>query len=275
MIALTATILAHRNLRAGRGDLRGAGKIAGVVGGLRLLGWVFGVHHALSAEEFLALGEAVGLALLLAAVAWVGYLAVEPHFRRHWPTQLVTWSRLLEGRVRDPMVSRHLLLGVLVALLFASIQGRVPNPSRYLSGVARLQTVAPNITSSLGLASLLALSHLVLRSRRLAVTVFVLLCFGLAWVGETALSGPLAGLGLAIVVTLAGPGLLLQAGLLPLVVVNVVALWVMTFPLTVDRSVWFFPDSMLTLGALLALTLWAFYHSLGGRPMFGEETDLD
>ena len=89
---------------------------------------------AASPEEFLALGEAVGLAFLLAAVPWVGYLAVEPHFRRHWPTQLVTWSRLLEGKVGDPMVSRHVLVGVLVALLAASIQGTVPSPDRYLSG---------------------------------------------------------------------------------------------------------------------------------------------
>ena len=32
---------------------------------------------------------------------------------------------------------------------------------------------------------------------------------------------------------------------------------------------------MLTLGTLLALSLWAFYHSLGGHPMFGDETDRD
>ena len=46
-------------------------------------------------------------------------------------------------------------------------------------GLARLQTVALTITTSLGLASVLALSHLVLRSRRLAVTAFVVLYFGL------------------------------------------------------------------------------------------------
>ena len=232
----------------------------------------------MSLEEFLALVEAVGLALVLAAVAWVGYLAVEPHFRRHWPTQLVTWSRLLAGRVRDPLVSRHVLLGVLVALLSASISqlvGATPSPARYLSGVARLQPVASAIPYSLALASLLALSHLVLRSRRLAVTAFVVLPFGLAWIVVTLFSGPLAGLGLAIVTTLAWPGLLLRAGLLPLVVLAVVLTWVTSFPLTLDRSVWFFPDSMLTLGALLALTLWAFYHLLGGQPMFGDETDGD
>ena len=62
---------------------------------------------------------------------------------------------------------------------------------------------------------------------------------------------------------------------MPLVVLVVVSNRVVTFPLTVDRSVWFFLDSMLTLGALLALTLWAFYHSLGGRPMFGDEPAAD
>ena len=125
-VPLAAALLAHRNLRAGRGDRRGAGKIAVVVGGLHLIGWLFRAHYAISPEQLFALGGAVGRALLWAAVAWVGYLAVEPHFRRHWPTQLVTWSRLLEARVGDQMVSRHLLLGLLAALLIVPVMGTPP-----------------------------------------------------------------------------------------------------------------------------------------------------
>jgi len=273
---LAAAVLAHRNLRAGRGDLRGASTIAGLVGGLRFLAWVFGVHHAVSLEEWGALGEAVGLALMTAAFAWVGYLAVEPHFRRHWPTQLVTWSRLLEGRVRDPMVGRHLLLGLLVGLLYGSTQlvagadadlGRV-----YDSGLARLVRVPFSITVGLVFASLPALLHFVLRSRRFAATALVVTMFGFTWLAGISI-GPLAGLGLAIAATIALPGVLLGAGLLPMVVTVLVSSWVQNYPLTLDRSVWFFPDSMVTLGVLLALSLWAFYHALGGQPMFGEEAD--
>ena len=177
LIPLAAALLAHRNLRAGRGDRRGASKIAVVVGGLSLLGWLFGVHHAMSPAEFLPLVSAVGTALLWAAMAWVGYLAVEPLFRRHWPKQLVSWSRLLEGRFRDPLVSRHLLLGILVATLLSTMSQALyfvfelsPSPDIYLLGFARLQAVGMSITIGLVLASLLAVSHFFLRRRRLSVT---------------------------------------------------------------------------------------------------------
>ena len=217
--------------------------------------------------------------MLWAAVAWVGYLAVEPHFRRHWPTQLVTWSRLLERRIGDPMVSRHVLLGVLAALLFSLMTLVIgippPVPDSYLSGVARLGGVGASIAGGLALVSLLAVAHFLLRHRRLSVTAFVVVFFGFAWIVQTTLSGPLRAFGLAIVLTLAIPVLLLRAGLLPMLVGTIVYDWLVLFPMTVDRSVWFFRDSMLTLGALLALTLWAFYHSLGGRPMFGDDAVAD
>ena len=53
----------------------------------------------------------------------------------------------------------------------------------------------------------------------------------------------------------------------------VVFFCLVNFPLTVDRSVWFFPDSMVTVGVLFATTMWAVYHSLGGHSLFGDEAE--
>src|SRR5262249_48993017 len=39
------------------------------------------------------------------------YMAFEPYVRRFWPQLLIGWSRLLSGRVRDPMVGREVLVG--------------------------------------------------------------------------------------------------------------------------------------------------------------------
>jgi hypothetical protein len=50
------------------------------------------------------------------AAMWVLYIALEPHMRRIWPTVMIGWSRLLAGHVRDPLVGRDILIGVLVAL---------------------------------------------------------------------------------------------------------------------------------------------------------------
>jgi hypothetical protein len=41
----------------------------------------------------------------------VFYLALEPYARRLWPRMLVAWSRLLQGRLTDPLVGRELLIG--------------------------------------------------------------------------------------------------------------------------------------------------------------------
>ena len=276
LVPLAAALLAHRNLRAGRGDRRGAGKIAAVVGGLSLLGWILGVHHAIGFEDLLALSGEVGLALLWAAIAWVGYLAVEPNFRRYWPRQLVSWSRLLEGRFGDPLVSRHVLIGLLAGLLFYLIFhfliGDLPIVEIPISGFVRLSGLGTSITGALGLVSLLAVSHFLLRRRRLSVVVFATLYFGYMMIALTILAGPLAALGIAILNTVLVLGVLLRVGLLPFVVMGIVGESLINFPLTVDRSLWFFPHSMATLGVLLAVTLWAFYHSLGGRPVFGDET---
>lgn len=55
-------------------------------------------------------------ALLIASIVWTFYAAVEPHVRRRWPQMLVGWSRLLDGRWRDPLVGRDLLVGSAVAV---------------------------------------------------------------------------------------------------------------------------------------------------------------
>jgi len=40
------------------------------------------------------------------------YLAVEPFVRRYWPDSLISWMRMVNGRLRDPLAASHLLVGV-------------------------------------------------------------------------------------------------------------------------------------------------------------------
>jgi hypothetical protein len=54
---------------------------------------------------------ATGKALTDALAAWTLYLALEPYARRVQPRYLVSWTRLLHGRVRDPLVGRDMLFG--------------------------------------------------------------------------------------------------------------------------------------------------------------------
>src|SRR5262249_50804084 len=68
-------------------------------------------HDADLQSEYLRLSEIVAFALLAATGIWILYMAFEPYVRRFWPQLLIGWSRLLSGRVRDPMVGREVLVG--------------------------------------------------------------------------------------------------------------------------------------------------------------------
>jgi hypothetical protein len=107
--------LAWRNLRHGRADRRGALRL-GVV--MMVLG--FGVQGALAVLSTPAARDQIfgftfdmlKWTLLLAAVASLLYLALEPEIRRRRPRAAVAWARLLRGSFRDPLVGRELLIGM-------------------------------------------------------------------------------------------------------------------------------------------------------------------
>jgi hypothetical protein len=109
---VASCLVARYNWNTGRGDTRGT---------LRLL--VFFTFAELAVyslpNNFAGLGNiggplwaALGDALVLA----LSYLALEPWARRQWPQAMVTWSRVLEGRLRDAAVWRDVLLGITCAI---------------------------------------------------------------------------------------------------------------------------------------------------------------
>jgi len=57
--------------------------------------------------------------VLLAAFIWLMYLALEPYVRRYSPDMLMSWSRLIGGRFRDPRVGRDILAGLCAGILIA------------------------------------------------------------------------------------------------------------------------------------------------------------
>jgi serine/threonine-protein kinase len=131
-VASAGVIAGVRNWVSGRGDRRGAFRLAVVVLVLRFAVWVFGGHHVPSAgREWLLLVIAVGKSLTDAAVAWCLYLAVEPYARRVHPRFLVSWTRLLRGRFGDPLVGRDALggaaLGTLFVLCFLNLHVLIPH----------------------------------------------------------------------------------------------------------------------------------------------------
>src|SRR5262249_12075059 len=71
-------------------------------------------HHVPIAlvEAGLLLGVG-GWAVVWGGFSWLAYVSFEPYVRRLWPHALVSWTRMLLGRFRDPLVGRDVLAGIL------------------------------------------------------------------------------------------------------------------------------------------------------------------
>ena len=89
-----------------------------------MLTWAFLTSHVASESELALLLLGASVALFLAGVCWLFYVALEPLIRRRWPDSLIAWTRLLSGRFSDPLVGRVLLAGALLGV-FAAIAGGV------------------------------------------------------------------------------------------------------------------------------------------------------
>ena len=109
-LQIVATLLALRNLRLRRGDRRGAWRLSLFLFAAGML------SNALETGDLSVLSRGQALVIFVPAFVWVLYIALEPHIRRVWPETMIAWSRLLAGHVRDPLVGRDVLVGVLVAI---------------------------------------------------------------------------------------------------------------------------------------------------------------
>ena len=116
------SFLAWHNVRCGRGDQRGAGKLVVLVLLFGLLDWLLGERHVgVFSEEVGLFYVWMARAALTAAIVWITYFAMEPYVRRFWPQTMITWSRVLDGRFRDPAVGRDVLVGGMSGLLLVLI----------------------------------------------------------------------------------------------------------------------------------------------------------
>ena len=118
---LAAVFLARWNFVRGKGDRRGAMRLAIVMFSLQMLLWAFQAHFSSAGNFAYLLVLRISTALLWGGVVWVLYLALEPYVRRYWPQAIISWTRVLAGRWRDPLVGRDVLYGAILGMLFCDI----------------------------------------------------------------------------------------------------------------------------------------------------------
>jgi serine/threonine-protein kinase len=290
VVLLAAALVALRNVRRGRGDRRGALRFALYLGSARML-WLLGAHHVASPEEVDVLLGHLSYAMQRVGLAYIFYLAIEPYARRLWPRMLVSWVRVLDGRLRDPLVGRDLLLGAAAGVLLALVDrlktwlphalgGPSPMPRYDLWTGEALRGTLQAFVAVVGIhtqtlleiifpITLLVIFRLLLRRTVPAVVLVSLLgtLLAIPASGGSA-AGHLVGFGVQLAVAWS---VLFRFGLLAFATMFCISQLVDLLPLTLAPSGWYVPAVLLALGFIAAPALWGFWMSQAGRPLFRDE----
>jgi serine/threonine-protein kinase len=282
-IMIGAVALAVRHLRMGRGDRKGAFRLALVVFFISLVRRLF-AHHVPTFGEWGILWQGVQEALLVACIFWLLYIALEPFVRRRWPEKIISWTRLMTGDFRDPLIGRDILIGAVLGISLAPIQALMRHIPQWLGWPSTAIAFEPaneqlglryavealpaqiqgGLLFGFGLLFLLLLLTIILRNERLAVGAMWLICavplfFAASDQPLRLLTAPL---GAALVLL---P--LVRYGLLAMISAQFFFhLWIF-YPTTFNLSEWYAGSFIVGLTTGLALVIYAFYISLAGQPL--------
>ena len=285
-VLIVGAMFARRNLHLGRGDRRGAFRLAAFAFVAYGVAAFFGAHHVPDFGEVALFTQLLVWGCGSSFFLWTLYIALEPYVRRRWPGSLVSWSRLLAGGFRDPIVGRDVLAGCLVAA-FGDALSRLgwfipswlgyapPQPYsgpqwEFLGARAIISdlslSLGPVLVIPLALLFVLVLLRALLRKEWAAAAAFVLLFTFL----EAALSqfAPVV-LAISLIYWCLLVFLLIRFGLLAFAAQGVFNGILGNFPLTTQSSAWYAGISLTAILLMAAIAVYAFFISLGGRPVFG------
>jgi serine/threonine-protein kinase len=283
--------MASRSVRAGRGDLKGATRLALFVALVGIANWMLLAHHISSQLEIVLFVLAVSVSLFFGLLTWLLYVALEPYVRRYWPDTLISWSRFLAGRFKDPVVARDVLLGTLFGLASAALEqlqpyaeawlGRAPQRPLGLTTAYTLEGFRGSIATVLSQASssfsgafiiffFFFLLRFILRRNWLAALVMSLLFC----IPSIAAQNPLIDALFTAPFFLAYLYVLHRFGLVTLTVLYFVDQLADSMPLATPLGAWYTEGGLVAMITILAVAFYGFYLSRAGKPLF-ETAALD
>lgn len=286
-LLMASVYLAHRNVRLGRGDQRGALRLSAFVSITVLTASMLAAHHVPSSEEFALIFTLLPRALLSGAIVWLFYVALEPYIRRQWPQTLIGWNRVLAGGWRDPLVGADIPIGITggaMSGVLVCLDSLLRMHAGFVPTEVNERLIAPLIGPRMAVASwLFLLSETV--NTALWILLFICLLRVLvrkSWAAAAVCIAFLAGMqiirgGSVVALEIAiwiltftiGVTTLMRFGVLAFAagILSTMLLW--NFP--VDLSRWYTGISLCMLLSVMALALFAFHTTLAGRPLIKDE----
>jgi serine/threonine-protein kinase len=283
-----SSLVVRRNRRLKRGDEAGSTRLGNFLFLVFLAMWALRAHHLASTNEFQVTILGLAWAFLISSFARLLYFALEPFVRRRDPHTLISWARLIGGKIRDPLVGRDVLIGTAYGVLLALFEssdnlllplfgGLPPEPGtpsmETLLGIRPVLGFVMAYTwiyvlYALGIFFILFLLRFLVRKDWVAALVIVFLGAvsntggDYAWV--TFLASAVIWLSIYVV--------LRRFGVLALVVGLVVQNMLVVFPMTSHLSRWYASGAVTGMVTIVAIALLAFYYALAGQRLFSAES---
>ena len=276
---------ALRNLARGRGDRQNAWRLACVAFAIGIVTFVFRVHFVPSLKMILLIILAISTSLFMAAALWLLYMALEPYVRRHWPQTIISWTRLMSGRFRDPLVGRDLVFGTLMGLSWilvfeigSLIRMRAGAPplfpsSQYLMGMRLaagiwLATLVTSILGTLLFFFSLVLLRVLVRNAWAAALLFIALFTIPKVLGSNHLVVDTLVWGTIYAIAAVG---MVRFGLIVLGLSSLMANVLLNQPYSLDFSNWYAAQCFFIVAIFVAIGAWGVCTSLAGQKLWKDE----
>jgi hypothetical protein len=271
-VLVASACFSRENLRRGRGDQRGAVRLAVFVFCAQFALWMARMHFVWGLGLVGYLLVEICTASAFGLLSWAVYLAAEPFARRYWPQTLIGWTRVLSGRIRDGVVGRDLLIGGATALFWrtmisinrslnAVVRPDLPSTDLLISFRGALREFLENIPSTIWVALVLFfvifLLRLLLRSDWLAGAAFTALFVGAALIG----SASATDIAFTSIIYGTFAFVAIRFGLLAVAAVMMFDAFG-DMPASFDSSAWYYPWFVLMVLLCAAVILWAFFQSI-------------
>ncbi len=284
-ILAAGALLAFQNVRRGHSDRKGAWRLGLFGFCTHLVYWLGTADHTADVRAWAAtLVPALGYCTFIGLHVYVFYLALEPFARRRWPAVLISWSRLLSGRLADPILGRDILVGgvaTLASLLLVAGLDRALGAFG-MGGAMATRSVAgmESWTATLGVAAKIAGDSVIISLLLLLTLMLLRSWIRISWLASTIWVAALASTmavesHYSIYAVAASCGfmllflaLLTRYGIVACISAFFVQGLLRTVDLTVDPRSWHLHTTVVTLAVLLALGTWAYRAALAGRPLF-------
>jgi serine/threonine-protein kinase len=202
--------------------------------------------------------------------------------RRHWPHSIISWSRLIDGQIRDPAVGRDALFGVAMGILWTVIGeigstvdrafGGEPSfhSTDYLDGIrstfgAYTAHVSGAVRFTLLFFFMLFILRVLLRNKWLAAGVFVAILTLVQTLGN---AHPLIVAPVLIAIYTIAAVALVRFGLVTLAFAIFTTDSIGNLPITMNSSIWYFGSTVFVIVSVVVLAAWAFHAAIVGQKLF-------